>query len=70
MLDMMESKHYKIFIPNNKFWDVWREHKESMKFQGVGVTKVYGKFYVLIPSGYIPNGFNASALKDAENFCG
>ena len=69
MLNMKESKHYKIFIPNNKFWNAWREHKESMKFQGVGVTKVYGKFYVLVPKDYVLNGFKTSALEEAEDFC-
>ena len=61
---MTESKQYRIFIPNQKFWNVWREKKEAMKFLGVGVTKVFGKFYVLMPGG-----FKMASLKEAEEFC-
>ena len=49
MFNMKPSPHYIVYIPTQTFWEAWSMNKASMKYAGVRVTKLSGKYYVLMP---------------------
>ena len=55
MFNMRPSTHYIVYVPTQTFWEAWRQNKEPMKYAGVSVTKLSGKYYVLMPKNFNMN---------------
>ena len=63
MFHMIEMGNYKIYRPNNAWWNYWKQNKETIKSAGVAVTRISGKFIVIAPSS-----MTEQTLKDLQLF--